>query len=522
MLFLHRHPSHEICNLAIQSYGAPHDLRIPMSMNLPDTSNESDLTINRKAFLINLDEMVYGTFAEIGAGQEVARHFFKVGGAAGTIAKSMSAYDMKFSDEIYGKASRYVSRERLVQMLEHEYSLLTERLSKDRGEKTQFFVFANTVAAASYRNNKNCHGWMGMRFQLSPNNPPCDIIAHIRMWDKTPSAQQEALGMFGVNFIWAALKYSQDIPKFIASLIDQLSIERIEVDILEFLNGDFEKVENRIVAMKLVEQGLTNAVMFGPKGQLLQPSEVLYKKCILVERGSFRPLTHVNIDMLTRAGAQFVQEDAVKDKEVIAILEMTLKNLMVKDKHIDYDDFLARIDVIASMGYHALVSNYMQYYRLSEYFRRFTPNTIGMVLGINHLQAIFNTEYYESLEGGILESFGRLFKSNVKMYVYPMKGNGYTNIIEGKTHTTPNNEFAQDMMITADNLKVDANLRHLYAHLLENHFLEPVLGVSSQYLSIYSRKILEQILNGDLSWESGVPAPVAKLIKDRKFWGYQP
>ncbi|MDP0497112.1 MAG: TonB-dependent receptor [Verrucomicrobiota bacterium JB024] len=486
----------------------------------------SELTTNRKALLVNLDQNVYGTFAEIGAGQEVARHFFKAGGAAGTIAKSMSAYDMKFSDEIYGKASRYVSRDRLSQMLDHEYRLLINRLEESRGENTTFFVFANTVAAASYNNNKNCHGWMGMRFQTSPMSPPNDIIIHVRMWDKTGSAQQEALGIAGVNFIWAALVYYTDMGEFIPSLIDNVGSERLEVDMLEFHGPAFdEKIENRVVALQLVEHGLTNAVMFGSDGTVLQPSEFLYKKSLLVERGSFRPITHVNTDMLKCAGAQFMQEDSVQGESVVALLEITMKNLLAGGKDIDYDDFLARVDAINCLGYHVLVSNYMEYFRLSAYFRRYTQKMIGIVLGINHLHEIFNEEYYESLDGGILESFGRLFKANVKLYVYPMKGNSYNSYVghtdmKGNLLDSGGGGFADQMLITADNLKVKSKLRHLYSYLLENHFIEPVVGADAAHLDIFSRNILKKIQERDPSWEEAVPPRVAELIKTRGLWGY--
>ncbi len=483
----------------------------------------SELTVNRKALLVNLDQNVYGTFAEIGAGQEVARHFFKAGGAAGTIAKSMSAYDMKFSDEIYGKASRYVSRDRLQQMMDHEYDLLIKRLHESRGDDTTFFVYANTVAAASYSNNKNCHGWMGFRYQIAPNTPPNDIIIHVRMLDKTPSGQQEALGIAGVNFIWAALVYYNDMSEFVPSLLHHLDNSRIEVDILEFHGPDFGDVENRVVSLQLVEHGLTNAVMFGPDGGVLQPSEVLYKKSLLVERGSFRPITHVNVDMLSSAGAQFMQEDTVQGEEVLALLEITMKNLLAGGKDIDYADFLARVDAINCMGYHVLVSNYMEYYRLSAYFRRYTQKMIGIVLGINHLQEIFKEDYYDDLDGGILESFGRLFKANVKLYVYPMKGSGYNSYITGKTDaplTAMSAGFSDDMLITADNLKVKSTLRHLYAYLLENHYIEPVVGANQQHLNIFSRDTLQKIMDGDKTWEEAVPKQVVELIKSRGFWGY--
>lgn len=483
----------------------------------------SELTTNRKSLLINLDQNVYGTFAEIGAGQEVARHFFKAGGAAGTIAKSMSAYDMKFSDEIYGKASRYVSRDRLTQMMNHEYDLLIKRLDDSRGSESTFFAYANTVSAASYSNNKNCHGWMGIRYQICPKSPPNEIIIHVRMLDKTPSAQQEALGIVGVNFIWAALVYHTDMAEFVPSLLDHLDNSRIEVDMLEFNGPDFKHIRNRVVSLQLVENGLTNAVMFGQGDEVLQPSEALYKKSILVERGSFRPITHVNMDMLQSAGAQFVQEKGVHGEPVLAVLEITMKNLLAGGKDIDYEDFLARVDTITCMGYHVLVSNYMEYYRLSAYFRRYTQKMIGIVLGINHLQEIFNAEYYEDLDGGILEAFGRLFKASVKLYVYPMKGTGYNTYVGGDQPGAPlaGGDFSEQMVITADNLKVKNTLRHLYAYLLENHYIEPVAGANIKHLDIFSRDVLKKIQDGDASWEEAVPEKVAAIIKARGLWGCQ-
>jgi len=480
----------------------------------------NELTTNRKALLVNLDQDVYGTFAEIGAGQEVARHFFKVGGAAGTIAKSMSAYDMKFSDSIYGKAARYVSRERLLQMLEHEYALLLERLGEHRGAETTFFVYSNTVATASFSNKKPGHGWMGMRFQIEPGGPPHDILVHARLLEKTAQLQQEALGIFGVNFIWAALVYQRDLDQFIPSLLDHLEDERIEVDMLEFIGPSFEKIENRIVGLKLVENGLTNAVVFNTEGGFHLPMEAFYKKSVLVERGSFRPVTHVNVDMINCAGAQFVQEEAMHDESVLPLFEITMKNLLAGGQDIDYDDFLARVDTINALGYSVMVSNYQEYYRLSQYFRRYTDRMVGLVLGINHLQAIFNEEYYQHLDGGILESFGRLFKDKVKLYVYPMKGAGYQAYLAGEGDRLRESSvgFESKMLITADNLRVKNHLRHLYAYLLENHYLVPVLGANMDILDIFSRDIIRRIREGESDWEEAVPEAVAKTIKERGLW----
>ena len=428
-------------------------------------SEQSDLlTTNRKALTVNLNELKYGTFAEIGAGQEVARMFFQAGGASGTIAKSISAYDMAFSDAIYGKAPRYVSKERLALMLGHEYDLLVERLAAQRGERTTFFVFADTVATKSYKGNNEAHGWMGIRFQTEPGGPPSDIVLHVRMWDRENVLQQQALGIIGVNVVYGAFYYRDDPEKLIRSLLDNLGPDRIEVDMLQFSGPAFQGVDNRLMSLKLVQSGLTNAVMFGPNGTVLQPSEVLYKKAILVERGSFRPVTHVNVDMLTCATAQFVQEPLVKGKDVMVLMEITMNNLL----------------------------------------------------------EIFNEKYYENLEGGILESFGRLFRNAVKLYVYPMRQDAYDRYVStGPAPAHAGGGFSSSVLINAKNAQVSDNLRNLYAHLLENHYLDSIVGYNPEILSVFSRDVLRRIKEGDATWETMVPAPVVAAIKRRELFGYK-
>jgi hypothetical protein len=476
------------------------------------------LTTNRKALTINLDDAKYGTFAEIGAGQEVARHFFQAGGAAGTVAKSISAYDMKFSDEIYGKSPRYVSRERLNLMLNHEYDLLIQRLSETRGQKTTFFVFSDTVAARSFKGTNECHGWMGVRFQAEPKADPTEVIVHVRMWDKENLLQQQALGVFGVNLIYAALYYLNDPDKLIQSLADNLGIERIEVDMVNFSGPQFADVDNRLMSLKLVEYGLTNAVMFGPKGEVLQPSEVLYKKAILVERGSFRPVTLVNEDMLRCALSQFLQEPALKGLDIVVLMEITIANLSASG-NIDYADFLARVDTLAAIGNNVLISNYLEFYRLTSYFRRYTKEMVGVAMGINNLLEVFNEKYYENLEGGILESFGRLFRAATKLYIYPMRLSAYERYCLGVSVEASTRGRAAEAWITAPNLQVEMNLRNLYAHLLENHYIAPIVGYDPSTMEFFSRDILAKIHRGEAGWERGVPPKVAELIKERKLFG---
>jgi hypothetical protein len=482
------------------------------------------LTTNRKALTINLDERKYGTFAEIGAGQEVARVFFQAGGASGTVAKTISAYDMTFSDAIYGKAPRYVSRERLGLMLDHEYNLLIERLSSQRGERTAFFVFADTVATKGFKSATNdAHGWMGVRFQTEPGGPSSDVVLHVRMWDKEAVLQQEALGVAGTNLIYAAFYYRDDPKRLIESLVDNLGSARLEVDMLKLSGPAFQGVDNRLMALYLVQFGLTNAVMFGPKGDVLQPSEVLYKKAVLVERGSFRPVTHVNVDMLNCATAQFVQEPEVKGKDIVVIMEITMNNLLATGS-LDALDFLQRVDLLSELGFTAMISNYSEYYRLTSYFRRYTKEMIGVAMGINNLLEIFNEKYYEHLEGGILESFGRMFRNAVKLYIYPMRQEAYDRYLSTGGVVPPGSHvahaFASSVLITAKNVHVADHLRNLYDHLLENHYIDCIVGFDRDVLSIFSRDVLGRIRDRDPSWEQMVPPSVAAAIKRRRLFGY--
>jgi hypothetical protein len=481
------------------------------------------LTTNRKALTINLEDRRYGTFAEIGAGQEVARVFFQAGGASGTIAKTISAYDMNFSDAIYGKAPRYVSRERLGLMLDHEYNLLLERLATQRGDRTTFFVFADTVATKGYKGTNDAHGWMGVRFQTEPGGAPSEALLHVRMWDKENVLQQEALGIAGTNLLYAAFYYRDDPRRFIESLVDNLGVQRLEVDMLKFSGPAFAQVDNRLMSLYLVQYGLTNAVMFGPNGEVLQPSEVLYKKAVLVERGSFRPVTHVNVDMLNCATAQFVQEPEVKGKDVVVLMEITMNNLLAAGA-LDAQDFLSRVDLLGELGFTAMISNYSEYYRLTSYFRRYTKEMIGVALGINNLLEIFNEKYYEHLDGGILESFGRMFKNAVKLYVYPMRQEAFDRYLTTGGIAAPGaaygHAFAANVLITAKNVHIAEHLRNLYDHLAENHYIDGIVGFDRDILGIFSRDVLGRIRDQDPSWEQMVPPSVASAIKKRRLFGY--
>lgn len=479
---------------------------------------EEDLAVERKALRINLDSSKYGTFAEIGAGQEVARHFFQAGGAAGTVAKTMSAYDMKFSDAIYGEAGRYVSRERLVQMMAHEYGLLEQRLSDIRGKDTFFFAFANTVSALNYQKTNECHGWMGIRFQLSPQSPHHDVILHVRMLDRENQLQQEAIGVLGVNLVYGAFHHKDDPDQFISSLADIIGVDRVEIDMIEFNGPDFESIDNRILCLKLAETGLANAIMFDDGGFVVQPAEKLYKKACLIERGSFRPLTKVNVDMLENARAQFSAREDVEEEKIEAFMELTLGNLL-STGDIDYEDFLARIEVINACGYGVLVSNYFEYYKLSSYLRRYVIKPIGLVMGLNNLADIFKEEYYSSMEGGILEAFGILFKDNVRIYAYPIEEENFRRY--GKQIGIGDNvetEVDENGLVTIENLLVADNLRNLYKYIRENGFLETIREYNRDNMKLFSRDVFEKVCGRLEGWQENLPSSVVEMIRAKNLW----
>jgi hypothetical protein len=460
------------------------------------------LSPHQKALKINLDPLFYGTFAEIGAGQEVARWFFKVGGAAGTISKSISAYDMAVSDAIYGRCKRYVSRERLQGMLDYEHSLNLERLQSARRESTAFFAFANTVAARNYQGTNECHGWMGVKFQAHPRDDNSQIIIHVRMLDRENDLQQETLGIVGVNLLYAAFFLHHKPELILESLLDNLTTQRIEIDMIEFSGIEFRHVDNRVMSLKLVQLGLSGAAMFGPTGEVLQPSEVLRKRPILVERGSFRPVTKVNIDMIKSAHERFSSEPEVEPGQVVELMEITMRNLLATGK-IDLTDFLARADVLAAAGKTVLISDYFEYYRLAAYLTRYTSQPIAVTMGVASLQDLFKEQYYAGLEGGILEAFGKLFTKDLRIYVYPLR------------------DLTTGQLSTVQNLQMPGDLHSLYCHLVERGRIKQLDNFDETVLHIFSRDVLRRIKENDASWETMVPPEIAQVIKDRNFFGYR-
>jgi hypothetical protein len=460
------------------------------------------LTTEDKALKINLRRDIYGCFAEIGAGQEVAANFFKAGGSSGTIAYTLSAYDMKVSDSMYGEASRYVCEERLVTMVETEFNNLKSRLPV-RSKESKFFAFCNTVESLNYHKTNQGQGWVGLRFQLMEEDKPNDVILHVVMHDTSNKMQQEALGILGVNLIHACYFHNDNLDDFLTDLTHRLPRDRMEIDMLRVSGPDFENIDNRIIALNLVKRGFTDATMFDLSKNVLQPATALYKKNVLLMRGRFRPVTKVHIDMIEKGRDQFLKESQVNPEKMEVIFELTLKDLTADGKISD-KDFVDRAELLGSLGYTVMISNYLKHYKMMEYLTTITKeNLLGVILGIYNLSTIFDERYYDNLPGGLLEAFGRGFGHNVKLYVYPAK-----NVEDGS-------------VLDLTSFKIADNLKGLLEYMLANDKMVPIEKYDPKLLSIWSDDVLSKIKSGSTTWEEDVPDEVVKAIKFFELFGYK-
>ena len=459
------------------------------------------LTAGQKARRINKDKTIYGSFVEIGAGQEVARQFFRVGSASKTIAKTMSAYDRDFSDAIYGKESdgRYVCKSRLNKMLNQEYGLLEERLNRKDHKDTRYFVFADTVTTINYDKTVNGHGWIGLRFQLDPTKKPNDFLIHVRLKDQEARLQQETIGIIGTNLMYGCFNES-DPKEILSQLYDNLSRDNFEIDMVEVLGPDFENIDNRLLSLTLVKERMTNAVIFTPQGKNKYPSDVLFQKNILVLRGSFRPVTKVNIDMLNNGLNKFKETKKVDENNIQLLLEITLSNLM-SNGQLDERDFLDRADILCSLGYTVMISNYKKYYKLSEYLSRYTDKRLGFIIGVDNLIEMFEEKYYRNLNGGIMEAFGIMLTRDIKIYLYPSQA------------------YKKDELINSSNIKVHPRAKSIYKYLLNNKRIED-LDYEKEILGIYSRDVLKKIKACETgTWEHMVPKGVSNIIIEKSLFG---
>ena len=468
-----------------------------------DAQIKSVPSLKDKALRINLNENIYGTFAEIGAGQETVRHFFRAGGASGTIAKAMSAYDKSFSDAIYGIEGdrRYVTENRLRKMLAHEVGLIEERISRKENPNKMFFSYANTVTTIDFAKRYKGHGWVGVRYQIDPKEPYNEIILHIRFKESNARLQQETLGKLGTNLIYGAFYKHNQPKKLLRYLYDHISKDQLEIDTINFSGPIFKEVDNRLMSLQLVKNGMTDAVMFAPDGNNVLPARVLYKKNILAFRGSFRPVTLVNVDMYENSFEMFKKENKVESENTQVVFEITLSNLRNSGGEIDEQDFMDRAHLLCALGQTVLISNFQEYYKLVEYFSLYSKKRMAISMGVNNLIDIFDHKYYGDLSGGILEAFSKLFHKDLKVYLYPML-----------------NEDGN--LITSDNLKVHPRMKELYKFFKYTGKLVDIENYKPEILNIFSRRVLKMINSGEGGWEPMLPAVISDMIKEQRLFGY--
>lgn len=475
-----------------------------MALLKGDKHIESVIPLKQKSLRINLNDHIYGTFAEIGAGQETVRHFFRAGGSSGTIVKAMSAYNKDFSDAIYGIESdkRYVTESRLRKMLSYEIDLIENRLSRDKYPDKFFFSYANTVTTIDFAKKFKGHGWVGIKFQMNPLEDYNEIVLHIRFKQTNSKLQQETLGMLGVNLIYGAF-YLNDQPNYLLkSFFDNIEKDTIEIDMVDFSGPRFMYVDNRLMSLYLVRNEMTNAVMFDPNGNNLQPAKVLYKKNILVLRGSFRPVTKVNMEIYEESKKLFLSEKKVEEKNTQIIFEITHANLLSEEGKINERDFLDRVELLCSLGQTVMITNYQEYYKLVEYFSEFTKARMGLAMGAFNLIQIFEEKYYQNMSGGILEAIGKLFYNDLKIYLYPLK--------DTKT----------GKLITSDNINVHPRIKELYKYFKYNGRIVDIKNYNPDILEIFTQKIVKMIATGEKGWEEMVPKGIAEIIKTQRLFGY--
>lgn len=463
------------------------------------TNSTGRIDSDQKALEINLNDRFYGTFAEIGAGQEVARHFFKVGAAAGTIAKSMSAYDKTFSDCIYGEeaSGRYVCESRIHKMLDHEYALMDERLTASRPD-TCFFVFADTVAAINYSKTIKGHGWLGLRFQLSPQEEPNDLLLHVRMLDNDYRLQQNAIGILGVNMVYGCFKYYEDIEQLIRSLMDDLH-DRVSIDMIDLSGPRFTDIDNRVLSMYLVKHGLTEVAMFNAEGKSMHPSEFLYKKSLMVVRGNYRPPTIVSDDVFHQGFAQFKEDFNLNDNQAKLMAEITLENLG-HGGDISDSDFVERADMLCHMGHETIISSCHDHQTLVNYLSDYKIINLALVVGARELENLINKNTKVTGGENLLVTFGRLFSRKITVYVYPALNDDKT------------------ALYTSRNLPVHPMIKYLYQYLIEQDYIVDIEEYDEKNLNIFSFEVLEDIKNDTPGWEDKLPKGLAAVIREKGYF----
>ena len=450
-----------------------------------------------KAFRINMDKRIYGTFAEIGAGQETANWFFRSSGAAGTVAKTISAYDMTVSDTLYGPVRRYVSQERLEQMMDYEYTQLINRLGEKRGAETCFFSFCNTVKCKGYRDNGPWSAWIGVRFQLRPEAPPSDFVMHVRLLVPDHDIQMRVLGILGVNLLHAIYYNREHMDEFVNSVSENLDRSMYEIDFMRFSGNGFSMFDNRLLALELVRNGISEATLFCPDGSVIPPADFLYKRPIVLMRGSFLPICNIHMEMMDSVRVKFTESlTPAQQEKVVDICEISLSNLL-RGNDVDLLDFIDRVDALAALGKTVMVTNITHFHRISTLLNQYTNEPVAIALSIGLLNELFK-EKWADIPGGILASIGLCFVNKTKFYVTPW--------INRKT-----GEY-----VTAGTYIAPEKYQYLYKHLLDNGDIISVPYFNQKLLFRTPRDIVRLINDGDDSWKEYVPEAAYRMAEHLK------
>lgn len=466
---------------------------------------EHQPAISDKALRLNLNKNIYGSFSEIGAGQETVRHFFRAGGSSRTIAKAMSAYDKQFSDAIYTVEpdGRYVTENRLKKMLCHESNLMEERLHNDEFPNRMYFSYANTVATIDFAKKFKGHGWVGIRYQIEPKGEYNEIILHIQFKETDTRLQQRTLGVLGVNLIYGAFYQHNNPKRLIDNLYDHIDNDQIEIDTINFSGPRFAHIDNRLMSMYLVKKGFSNAVVFGPKGKSLLPANILYRQNLLLLRGSFRPVTLVNMNMLEKSLKLFIEHNKITKEQTTVMFEITLNNLLMEGE-IDEQDFIDRAELLCSLGHYVMISNFKKYYKVTEYCSQYTTEKIGLALGASNLENIFDSKYYQHLGGGAFEGLGKLFKNNIQLYLYPMLNDNNT-------------------IVSSKNIELsDKDLQPIVEYFVEKNQILDITDYDPNDLKIHAREVIQKIYQNEEGWDKYLPDGIAQLIKDKKLFCTKP
>jgi hypothetical protein len=460
------------------------------------------LSTKEKSVHINIDSQYYGTIAEIGGGQETARHLFQAGGASNTVAKSISAYDKLFSDHFYnhGAPARYVAEDRLREMVNYEYDELIKILEHKNHQK--FFAFANTVEILNFNKTNLGNGWLGIAVEGTDRHHPNLFFIHVKLHENDTLLQQYSLGTLGINLIYGGLFEWEDPRNILLSLLDNLDTSRVEVDYAYVEGPDMAWVDNRLLNLMLVSNNMTPAIMFDNKGHIQQPGDMLYRKNVLLMRGYFRPINNLGIEFIEDSLAIFKKDEDYTPENTIAFCEISL-NYLMQGEQLDEKDFLHRVDLLNLMGQSVMISRFKRYFELVQYFRQYRLIKLRMVVGLPTFEKIFDSSYYTDLRGGLLEALGAMFQDNVKVYLYPAIDNNTGEVV------FPKNEY----------FKGKNSLLWQYLNATGNILL--LTSLSTNNLHITSEFIAKLIESGDESLKYYLPEKVYNHIKEHKLFGFK-